>query len=294
MTIGPSPSPAALRRAALAAAVCLLLAAPLRAADIEYYSLANLKTQGFQKFLDDARDQGYEPVYINGYEVGDHTEFAGVAIKNPDDKRQFEYRFDITDEEYRDYFKEMSEKGFRPGCVTGYHTKKGTRFAVVFVKDKNRREWRAKHNQTQQEFEDTLAAMRRDGFVLTHATAFQAVDGGVRYTSLFYEPARGQKWENRHNMTGDQLTEQMDKWRSRDFRAAKIHAYDTPDGLRFLAIAVKPERDTLLWQERHDMSGREYQKQYDKLGNDGYRPGCICGYRDSGEVRFAVIWVKNK
>ncbi len=139
MTPRPLPFSALTRRTALlAAAVALLFAVPLPAADVDYTSLAGLKTQGFQKFLDDARDQGYEPVYINGYDVGDHAEYAAVAIKDPD-KKPFESKFDMTDDDYKDFFKEMSKKAFHPTFVSGYHTRRGPRFAAVWVsiKDKN-------------------------------------------------------------------------------------------------------------------------------------------------------------
>ena len=47
-----------------------------------YYSLAGVKASGIQKFIDDAKSQGYEINGINGYQFGDHKEYAGVAVKN--------------------------------------------------------------------------------------------------------------------------------------------------------------------------------------------------------------------
>ncbi len=101
--------------------------------------------------------------------------------------------------------------------------------------------------------------------------------------------------ETRYNLTADQYEAQLDIWRTNGFRIAKVHVYDSPDGLRFLATARQSDYDKkYVWQEHHDMTGNQYQKQFDKLGGDGFRPGCICGYRDGGEVKFAVIWSKEK
>ena len=299
MTTRPFPFRATSRGTALAAAaVALLSTASLPAANVEYFSRAGVTAKGFQKFLDDAKDQGYEPAYINGYEVGDHVEYAGVAIKDPD-KKPFDSRFDMNDEEFKDYFKEMGKKDFRPTCVSGYHTKEGPRFAAVWVStkfDKNPVMWHTRHSQGEKEFDDTMKSMRKDGYVATNVTAYQGPDGAVRYTSLFAMPAsKNVEWETRHNLTAEHYQDQLDKWHSDGFRVVKVHVYDSPDGLRYLATARQTAYDKkFVWQEHHDMTGAQYQKRFDELGNDGFRPGCICGYRDGGEVKFAVIWSKEK
>ena len=128
------PFPVPTRRfALLAVAVCLLYTAPLRAAD-EYYSLAGLKAAGFQKWIDKAKSQGYEIIYVNGCQVGDHVEYAGVAYKHPDSKVQGDARFDMTEQEYRDYNDEMRKKGFRPIGTSGYHTQRAATLPPPFVR----------------------------------------------------------------------------------------------------------------------------------------------------------------
>ena len=296
MSIRPFPFRAASRWTALAAAaVALLFAASLRAAEPEYISLAGLKAGGFQKFLDDAKSQGYEINYVNGYDVGDHAEFAGEAIKDPA-KREFEARFNMSSDEYRDWYHDMKEKGLRPTIVSGYHTKGGPRFAAVFVKDIKpfKRAVEGRHNQTQEEFEKEVTKQHDSGLEPVCVTAYQGADGAPRYTSLFYEPGPKETWANRHNMTDVQYQKQIDKWKKGGFRPMKVHVYDTPDGLRFLAIARKVDNDPYAWEARHDLTGKEYQQEFDKLGGDGYRPGPICGYLKGGELHFAAIWVKRE
>jgi hypothetical protein len=275
-----------------------MFAAPLWAADApEYMSLAGLKAQGFQKFLDDARDQGYEVNYINGYEVGDHVEFAGVAIKlAPGDKRQYDAKFDLTEDEFRDYIDDMGKRGFRPMGVSGYHTKKGTRFAAAWIKDSVKLQWKTRVNQPHKEYEDTVAAMRDDGLVPFAVSAYLGADGDVRYTSVFCKPLKGEAWDYRHNMTAAQFDDQLDKWHADGFRLMRVHAYETPDGLRFLAVVRNRSGydGGFVWKVRHGMTGDEYQKEFDKMANEGYSPNSICGYRAGGEVRFVVNWEKRK
>jgi hypothetical protein len=42
------------------------------------------------------------------------------------------------------------------------------------------------------------------------------------------------------------------------------------------------------------MSGEKYQKVFDNLGSQGFRPIAICGYNEGGEVRYAAIWILPK
>ena len=169
------PSTVPTRRGALlAAAVCLVCAAPVGAAN-PYYSLAGLKGAGLQKFIDDAKSQGYEINGINGYQVGDHIEYSGSAVKNPN--AHSEARFDLTEEEYKDYINEMRDKGFRPYGQSAYHTKKGPRFASAWGMDTVHWPWDIKINQTEKEFKGALADKRAAGMVLWNATAYQGADG---------------------------------------------------------------------------------------------------------------------
>ena len=64
-------------------------------------------------------------------------------------------------------------------------------------------------------------------------------------------------YENGHNLTADKLNEKLDHWHSDGFFPLKIHAYDTPDGLRFLAIARKDKGSINLdWKGAHRDDGR--------------------------------------
>ena len=278
------------RAVPLAAAVCLLCAAPVWAAN-PYYSLAGLKAAGIQKFIDDAKSQGYEIAGINGYQVGDHIEYAGGAVKNPN--AQTEARFDLTEGEYMNYIKEMRDKGFHPYGQSTYHTKKGPRFASAWCMDKFKPAWDIKINQTEKDFKSALADKRTAGMVLWNATAYQGSDGAPRFTSVFIEH-KDATYENGHNLTADKLNEKLDHWHSDGFFLLKIHAYGTPDGLRFLAIARKDKGSKNLdWKVRIGMTGDQYQKEFDKMAGQGYGVGNICGYLDGGETHYLARWVKS-
>lgn len=295
MTNRPFPFRAASRWTALAAAaVVLLFAASVQAAEKnpEYTSLAGVKTEGIQKWLDDAKSQGYVPIYLNGCTVGDHVEFGGVAVKDPT-VEQVEYRLNLNEDEYDEFAKDMTKKGFRPGPLSGYMAGKGIRFATLWRKDNNKAPHPTpKINLTVKQFEDTIADMRKKGMDPHGTSAYRGADGAVRYIAGFTERGKGQHWEERHDLTADDYQTQLDHWSSNDYKLSSVHVYETPDGTRFMATAVKEDGDSFMWQERHGITGEQYQKTFDKLGEDGYRPRSICEYLEDGKPHFAITWIK--
>ena len=257
----------------------------------EYTSLAGVKATGFQKWIDDAHDQGYQPNYVNGYDVGDHAEFAGVAVKDPT-VEEFDYRLNITADEFDQFQDEMTKKGFRSGFISGYMAGKG-RALQQFGKDKNKHPVvPAEINLTRKQFEESVAEMRKKGMDPHGTSAYQGADGAVRYLVGFTQRGKGQHWEERHDLSEGDFEAQVKRWSANDFVVSSLHAYNTPDGLRWMATAVKEDNPVVVGKERHGMTGDEYQKAFDKLGEEGYRPRTICEYLDDGQPRFAVIWFK--
>ena len=112
---------------------------------------------------------------------------------------------------------------------------------------------------------------------------------------MFVQAPADDVYENGHNLTADKLNEKLDHWQSDGFIPLKIHAYGTPDGLRFLAIARKNKSSLNTdWKVRIGMTGDEYQTAFDDMARDGYGVGNICGYLDGGETHYLAKWQKHK
>ena len=156
-------------------------------------------------------------------------------------------------------------------------------------------EWDIKLNQMDKEFEKALAEKRDAGMFPWGVSAYQGNDGGVRFTSVFFAPNKDQTVDFGYNLTAEQLQDQLDRWDSKDFHPWRIHAYNTPDGLRYLVIARKSPWDSGTAVKVHyGLTGNQYQKAFDELAAQGYSPICICGYHDGEDVKFAVLWRKKK
>ena len=259
MTTRPLPSFAASRRTALAAAaVCLLFAAPLRAAP-EYLSLAGLQADGFQKWIDETRDQGYRPVYVNGYDAGDHVEFAGVAIK---DDQPWEAKYNLTAGELQKAIDENKKKGLRPGTISGYLSGKRPRFTVTFIKDRGNVQWDIRHNITHKDYIKELHATQQNGLRPHMVSGYADADGDIHFTTLFVRMNdKDEVWDSPHDMSEDKFQDKIDQWKDKGLRPTDISVYDTPDGPGFTAVGLKwdssPKGAVKEWvvAPRHDGPG---------------------------------------
>jgi hypothetical protein len=57
--------------------------------------------------------------------------------------------------------------------------------------------------------------------------------------------------------------------------------------------AVWQKSNGAPWMARHGLSSVRYQKEFNKLVKDGYRPVHVSGASIGGVPRFAAIWEKS-
>ncbi|HVS39654.1 MAG TPA: hypothetical protein VMS17_29120 [Gemmataceae bacterium] len=287
MTTQPFPLRAASRRTALlAAAVCLLSALPLRAAD--FLTVAGKNADDFEKWLKEVRNNDMRPAYINGYNTGDAPAFAGVAFPNKENL-EWKTKINLSSDDYKDTFDDMKAKGFRPFTVSGYTDGGRRRYAAAFIKDDKPIQWEARHNQRPKEFERTLKEMKDKGLRPRIITGCVDPDGDVHFTSLFIA-ANNVTWQSKRGLTAADYTSQVKDWLNDGWRPEDVSVYDTADGPRFAATAVKDDHS---WVAVAGMSLKEYKDKEKQKEADGFRPIAICGYRDSGDVRYAAVFYRR-
>ena len=76
----------------------------------------------------------------------------------------------------------------------------------------------------------------------------------------------------------------------RGFRLRTISGYEHGGEARYAAIWDK--RPGPAWAARHGLSNGEYQRTFDDLTKQGYRPKVVSGYAVGGQDRYAAMWEK--
>ena len=95
----------------------------------------------------------------------------------------------------------------------------------------------------------------------------------------------------RHGLTPSQYQNQFDELTNERYRLTLVGGHAIDGEARYAAIWEK--RDGPAWAARHGMSGSQYQDQFDKFVDRGYRPSHVSGFSVDGDARYAAIWEKH-
>ncbi|WP_374653700.1 papain-like cysteine protease family protein [Phenylobacterium sp.] len=97
-------------------------------------------------------------------------------------------------------------------------------------------------------------------------------------------------WVARHGLTSSDYQHAFDEFTAQGFRLRSISGYESGGQARYAAIWDK--RKGGAWAARHGLSSADYQRTFDDLARQGYRPKFINGYAVSGQDRYAGYWEK--
>lgn len=114
--------------------------------------------------------------------------------------------------------------------------------------------------------------------------------GTSRFATI-WEKAPGPAWEARHGLTSQAFQQELDKLAAQGYRLVDVSGYGVGGQERYAAIWQK--RAGPAWEERHGLTADAYQREFDRLTGQGYRPVHVSGYAVGGEVRFAAIFEKG-
>lgn len=115
--------------------------------------------------------------------------------------------------------------------------------------------------------------------------------GEPRFAAI-WEMAQGPAWQARHALTTEELEHAEDTLAGQGYRLVDLSGYAVGGQARYAAIWQKvagPEQ-----KARHGMTAEQYQQEFDRLVDQGYRPVHVAGYAVGDEVRFAAIWEKGE
>jgi DNA-binding transcriptional regulator of glucitol operon len=119
-------------------------------------------------------------------------------------------------------------------------------------------------DQYQQAF-DELAAQ---GFAPVQVSGYR-VNVDVLFAAI-WERQSGVAWEVRHGMTASAYQKKFDEMVAGGFRLAWISGYSDTGIARYAAIWRKEPSGP--WQARHGLDAAAYQRAFDELSSQGFRP----------------------
>ncbi|MBE9070843.1 hypothetical protein IQ260_29845 [Leptolyngbya cf. ectocarpi LEGE 11479] len=95
----------------------------------------------------------------------------------------------------------------------------------------------------------------------------------------------------RHGMTSGQFQSEFDKYVSRGYRLTSVSGSGSGRQTRYAAIWEK--RSGPAWVTRYGMTSGQYQAEFNKYTQQGFRLTHISGYGSGNNARYAAIWEKG-
>jgi hypothetical protein len=255
----------------LAAAEPRFAAIFLKDAGADWVARHGMTAKAYQAEFDAQVAKGLRLVGVSGYESDGQTNFAALWERRSGPA--WIARHGLTGAQYQQQFDALTAKGYRLVFVNGYPENGVAHYAAIFEKSAGPA-WEARHGLTAAEYQTTFDALLAKGYALKLVSGY-TVAGDTRYAAIF-EKGGVDAWVAKHGMTADAYQAEFDAESASGFRLRYVNGYRIGGQPAFAAIW--DATPSAPWIARHNLTSAEYQKEFDSLVAQGYRPIDVSGY----------------
>ena len=138
------------------------------------------------------------------------------------------------------------------------------------------------------------------GWIFQGTTYDAAAKNGVvenfnssRSTFFYCSPLPGYPEVVRTAVRDFLYQDEFDRFTKGGYRPVWMDGFRTGDGRNWFNVVFRPDDGKTAWVARHNLTGVQYQAEFDKWTRAGYRPLQIESYPASDGIRFAGIFVNS-
>jgi hypothetical protein len=232
-----------------------------------------ITAEAYQATFDLLVRQGYRLTYVCGYSEGTEARFN--AVWQLRDGPAWQARHGLTNDQYQAVFDDLVRQGFRLVCVSGYAENGQARYTAIW-EQREGPDWQARHGLSRSQYQQTFDQMATDGFAPMQVCGYR-VNVDVRFAAI-WERRSGLSWAGRHGLTSSEYQKAFNEQIAAGFRLVSVSGYSDTGIARYAAIWHNDEPRE--FQARHGLDGVGYQRAFDDLMTQGFRPVQVCGYGD--------------
>jgi CubicO group peptidase (beta-lactamase class C family) len=177
--------------------------------------------------------QGYRPLDVEAYRVGNNVRWAGIWIENRENIPWRSYR-NLTSRKYGELFREKSRQDFRLIDMEAYWTPQGIRYAAIWYKNVDNIPWAQVRNMTRQRYQAEVDRRAQRGQVVIDYESYET-PSGQRYAAIFAR-VPGHGWNVRTNLSETQFANIWRQNRDRGMRLVDFERYNTDHGVRYAGV----------------------------------------------------------
>jgi CubicO group peptidase (beta-lactamase class C family) len=277
-----------IRRALRGACTSMLLAAAALASTAasaaDWAARHGLNSAQYQAAFNDFSSKGFRLTAISGYDSGG-ARYAAIWKKVPGPA--WAARHGLTSEQYQAEFNTLNGQGYRLTYINGYAVAGQARYAAIWEK-RGGAAMRARHGLTAQQYQAEVTDAERDGYGLTHVSAF-SVGGSPRFAAIFEKNSGA--WVARHGLSASDYQTAFDTFGRQGWRLKMVSGYRDGNSDRYAALWTKQAGP--YYSARHGIPAAHYQAVFDNHQYQSYEPAYLQAFNSGSGVRFNAIWTNT-
>jgi Bacterial tandem repeat domain 1 len=197
-------------------------------------------------------------------------------------------RHALNGAQYQATFSDMASKGFYPTVISGYVLNNQAAYAAIWEK-KSIPASEFRHGLSAAQYQAVFNTFTQQGFRPAFINGF-SVNGQDYYNAIF-EKTGGPEYIARHGISAADYQKIFDESGPKGFRPKIISAFTVNGQARFAGVWIKD--NSVNWVARHNLNPQQYQTEFNKWTQQGYKVACISGYTVNGQELFAAVWEKQ-
>lgn len=163
---------------------------------------------------------GYRPVDVSGYQVGNQTRYAAIWEKRSGPA--WVTHHGMTSSQYQAKFDQYVADGYRLVDVSGYRVGTQARYAAIWEK-RSGPAWVARHGMTSSQYQTKFDELTADGYRLVKVSGYK-VGNRNRYAAI-WEKRSGSAWVARHGMTSNGYQTAFNNYVDDGYRLVSVSGY---------------------------------------------------------------------
>lgn len=250
----------------------------------EWAARHGLTSAEYQAAFTDFSNKGFRLTSISGYD-SNGARYAAIWKKQAGPA--WAARHGLNSDQYQAEFNSLGGQGYRLTYINGYAVAGQARYAAIWEK-RGGAAMRARHGLTAQQYQAAVTEAERDGFGLTHVSAF-SVGGSPRFAAIFEKNSGA--WVARHGLSAAEYQTAFDTFGRQGWRLKMVSGYRDGGTDRYAALWTKQAGP--YYSARHGIPAGHYQSVFDNHLYQSYEPAYLQAFNAGSGVRFNAIWTNT-
>jgi murein DD-endopeptidase MepM/ murein hydrolase activator NlpD len=239
----------------------------------------------YQCLVDQAVAADYRLEWVDGFNSKGKL-FFNVVFR-PERGAKWSGVHNLDGAQYQAAYDKHKAQGYRLAQVDSYPAGERILYAAVFLKDGGAAV-AAYHGIPAAEHQKKFDALTAGPWKPKNISVVSL--GGTRFYTALYETADTGSSEAKSFLTLAEYQQLSDENKQKGRQLAYLNAYEHQGQPRFTAIWNSSTKGS--FKARHDLSGGQYQQEWEASVKGGLLTRAVTGYVEGSEVRYAAVWRK--